>query len=808
MGAGESVPRDLTHEKLFELTKDTRTVMNYILEYMIKEVTVKDFLALSNPNECKKYVLFMANTIYKYFYELQIEPVKDKKGVIAFRSIKDLAGSTQERDQEKQSLCLVLAYYYARIFQIYGALALTLIDDISFMSSTGILTTIQGDQQRLLAPGQRAVIYGGEISESTLGLFYFLKDYLNEPSYPQGYLTKFSSKVIRNSRVYFKLPEYPTSSTSEPLRIIRSSQNKGTFFIDDGKSSQYSELEISVDQTTTTSSSIYSIPSSSSSAPQYRVSIGKLTYHKLSSEGKDLRISIDIPTSYLSTTAKTFQVAQYSLPDKKTHYYIVVGKDVPLNDFLNALLDKVVYYAKEISQTGSAPKEFPQITTDPLSGKQIIKSNTSTTNTVISAISTTEQDTVEELKLNKIIHNLRQTKPLGHCIARALQLLRNPPFKGEAGLSYICKAKFYETSTKDVDGTKISRSGIPIPGKKIEDSPGLLALSQLFYDTISIGTPKLVISEKKGPSGKSSLDQYVEFMTKMSILFGNGKPEPSTLIDSGIHTLTNKRDKEICDQIKKDDIIISNDTAKNVYGIVQQLFQQQLKHSSVCGSIFKLLFNIKRDPSTKRVTISLSDNILKKGVPEINRINSIAREQLINYYTNCETKYLDGIKIIVNSLRKQNPKLSEEAQEKKDESEIRQKLKIRDSYLLRAQQAQESGDTNIAKEQQAKAQDFNRQARELASQFQQKKQVRFQASSPSTTTYTPSAPPMTIASAAYKSTAPSVAAASKSTAPSVAAPSKSTAPSVAATAKSTAPYVALPKSAIQPPIIKAADVKK
>ena len=117
----------------------------------------------------------MANTIYKYFYELQIEPIKDKKGVIAFRSIKDLAGSTQERDQEKQSLCLVLAYYYARIFQIYGALALTLIDDISFMSSTGILTTIQGDQQRLLAPGQRSVIYGGEISESTLGLFSFLK---------------------------------------------------------------------------------------------------------------------------------------------------------------------------------------------------------------------------------------------------------------------------------------------------------------------------------------------------------------------------------------------------------------------------------------------------------------------------------------------------------------------------------------------------------------------------------------------------------------------------------------------------------
>lgn len=796
MGAGESVPRDLTHERLFELTKDTRTVMNYILEYMIKEVTVKDFLALSNPNECKKYVLFMANTIYKYFYELQIEPIKDKKGVIAFRSIKDLAGSTQERDQEKQSLCLVLAYYYARIFQIYGALALTLIDDISFMSSTGILTTIQGDQQRLLAPGQRSVIYGGEISESTLGLFSFLKDYLNEPLYPQGYLTKFSSKVIRDSRVYFKLPELPTSSTSEPLRIIRSSQNKGTFLIDDGKSSQFSELEISVDQTTTTSSSIYSLASSPISAPQYRVSIGKLTYHKKSSEGKDLNITIEIPSTYLST--KTFQVAQFPLPDKKTHYYIVVGKDVPLNDFLNALLDKIVYYAKEIVQTGIAPKSFPQITTNLLTGRQIIKNTTSPTNTVISSVSTTEQDTVEELKLNKIIHNLKQTKPLGHCIARALQLLRNPPFKDEPGLSYICKAKFYETSSKDIDGTKISRSGIPIPGKKIEDSPGLLALSQLFYDTISIGTPKLVISEKKGPSGKSSLDQYVEFMTKMSILFGNGKPEPSTLIDSGIHTLTNKRDKEICEQIKKDDIIIPNDTARNVYSIVQQLFQQQLKHSSVCGSIFKLLFNIKRDPLTKRVIISLSDNILKKGIPEINRINSIAREQLIHYYTNCETKYLDGIKIIVNSLRKENPKLSQEAQEKSEESQIRQKLKIRDGYLLRAQKAQETGDTNKAKEEKTKADEFNRQARELATQFQQKKQVRFQSSAPSTTTYVPSAPPMTIASAAPKPSAPPMTI-----------PSASSKPSAPNSSKIIPPSMAAAKSApLRPPIIKAADVKK
>ena len=712
MGAGESVSRDLTHEKLFELTKDTRNVMNYILEYMIKEVTVKDFVALSSPTECKKYVLFMANTIYKYFYELQIEPVKDKKGIIAFRSIKDLTGTTQERDQEKQSLCLILAYYYARIFQIYGALALTLIDDISFMSSTGILSTIQGDQQRLLAPGQRQVIYGGEISESTLGLFAFLKDFLNEPLQSQGYLTKFSSKVIPNSRVYFQLPEPPKSSSTDPSLIIRSSENKATFKINDGSSTRYSTLEIMTEQTTTTSS-IYSQPSISSSNPQIKVTIGKLSYFKKDSSTET---TIEIPSTYLST--KLFQVMQYTLPDKKTSYYILVGKDIPLNDFLNGLLDKVVYFVRELIKTGSPPDKFPEIVQDPITGQYIRRNTPSNSTAAALSVSTTEKDTVEELKLNKIIHNLKQTKPLGHCIARALQLLRNVPFKDEKGVSYICKAKFFEITSKDSDGTQTSRSGIPIQGETISSSPGLLSLSQLFYDTISIGTPKLVINEKKGPSGKSSLDQYIEFMTKMSILFGNGKPEPATIIQSGIRSISNKRDKEICSEIKMENIIIPNTVAKNVYTIVQQLYQQQLQHSSVCGSIFKLLFNIKRDPSNRRVTISLSDNILKKGVPEINRINYIAREQLINYYTNCEKKYLDGVKMVVDSIRKEDPKRKTQLEEEAKQTKLRQLHKIRNSYREKLQQAQKDQDTEAAKKAQDGINRYTKEAEEYAKKLQ------------------------------------------------------------------------------------------
>ena len=58
MGASQSIPSTLSRQKVFDLTRDTRATMDVILDYMLKEITVRDFLALSNPTECKKYVIF------------------------------------------------------------------------------------------------------------------------------------------------------------------------------------------------------------------------------------------------------------------------------------------------------------------------------------------------------------------------------------------------------------------------------------------------------------------------------------------------------------------------------------------------------------------------------------------------------------------------------------------------------------------------------------------------------------------------------------------------------------------------------
>jgi len=270
-----------------------------------------------------------------------------------------------------------------------------------------------------------------------------------------------------------------------------------------------------------------------------------------------------------------------------------------------------------------------------------------------------EVGTSEELRLSRIIQNLIKTKPLGHCLARALQLLQNVPMKGEPAVSSICKAKFMEQTTTSGDGIKTvtSRSGIPEPGASLDTSPGLAALSQLFYDTILIASPKIVIGTEKGPQGQpSSMEQYIGFMKNMGRLFGDDKFSSDTIsnetVKMGLKGIHNKRDRKLCGNIT-DKIILPANEIGSVYSIINNLYRIQLEHAGKCGKIFNLLFDIERDKTSSRYRISLSNNIIKKGFPEINRVNYLAREVLVNYYSSCESKYLEGMKYILDAKSRQ-----------------------------------------------------------------------------------------------------------------------------------------------------------
>jgi hypothetical protein len=627
MGAGQSTPSILTHDRLYELTKDTRGVMNVLLDYMLKEVTVRDFLLLSNPQECKKYVLFMANNLYKYFYELKILPTKDKRGVIAFRPIKELTSLPEDVDKEKQSLCLVLAYFYTRIFQIYGALALTLIDDASYMSESGLLSLGESGEKGLLPPGYRQfTTFGGTtLSSTSFGDFTFIKSYLKDEydtgENSMGFLTKYIGEGTSQGIIYFQKSRYLPSSG----KVSDSSEIKtqtGVFSIGYKGAKKYAYLDVFVRKEEIGSQSV-------------KFQFGKLRYYPKSKNSSE---TIDLGTDIIPK--KTFIIDASTSPFGDTIVYSVRdgSESESVNEYFNNVFSKVVPFVKKLYEGAAA----------------------TTTGPSPSAVALSEVGTAEELRMARIIQNLTKTKPLGHCIARAIQLLRNLPLKGEPGVSYICKAKFFESSVVSGSGDKttITRSGIPEPGTTLDHSPGLAALSQLFYDTVVIGSPKLIMSSKPGAAGQpSTLQQYIIFMKNLARLFGDEKDESGIMKSddsiraAGLKGLKNRRDKDLCGKIVGD-ITVPAAVAGSVYDIVNQMFKDQLAHSARCGTIFKELFNLVRDKASGRFLISLNDNIIKNGLPEIERINFKARQLLVDYYTNCETKYLKGMKIVLDAKKR------------------------------------------------------------------------------------------------------------------------------------------------------------
>jgi FtsZ-interacting cell division protein YlmF len=60
-----------------------------------------------------------------------------------------------------------------------------------------------------------------------------------------------------------------------------------------------------------------------------------------------------------------------------------------------------------------------------------------------------------------------------------------------------------------------------------------------------------------------------------------------------------------------------------------------------------MLFLIK--PGGDTMTVRIHPALFTKGFPELDRINGLARQLLVRYYSNCEAIYKAGMDIIVSS---------------------------------------------------------------------------------------------------------------------------------------------------------------
>jgi hypothetical protein len=127
-----------TPEAYVEKARKVQELPNKILHILFSQTDFKDILALSSLEACPTYVFTTATALDSMFQKLQIQPSKGKEGEIIFAPVARLApgliaskestAEQVERTKQRNRLCMDVAFFYVRIFQIYAALALTIMN--------------------------------------------------------------------------------------------------------------------------------------------------------------------------------------------------------------------------------------------------------------------------------------------------------------------------------------------------------------------------------------------------------------------------------------------------------------------------------------------------------------------------------------------------------------------------------------------------------------------------------------------------------------------------------------------------------
>lgn len=431
MGAGQStLSGPLTRAELLKQTGPSRNLINFLFNYFANQIGQKDLLALANPGKCTEYIFVMADALNSIFIDLRVEPGKDKNGVIYFRKSTELTqaarGSAEE--QQKRILCISVAFFYIRIFQIYAALALSVNDDVPY--NTGIQRQAIG-QRPIHAPGlQNYYVYNGGAAEQTGGVVY-------EDIKKFNILKNYVSRDVTRPPGNFSFDRYPNinlniNTRKDNLTVSRTGQiTSGPFTV---------SCKFDIKPSPTDLNKIL------------------LTFENFTST-----------EPVYNNALKTNGPIAYFVTQSGNQYY----RSDTTGETVDDLIARVMLSSREVATGARQPnKARVRVRGAPVPGAAPGQPGAPV-------------GVFEGLKTYQYIASLKQVpKPLAHCVARSLQLL-DVDALGSSSLSQpvrtsICKVKF-----DDAFG------GLPDINQLITTAPGIGSLHQLFFDKISSGKPDM-----------------------------------------------------------------------------------------------------------------------------------------------------------------------------------------------------------------------------------------------------------------------------------------------------------------------------
>ena len=502
-------------EEILRRTKGGSSLVNELFQWMVSQASIRDFYLMANPAQCRKYIMLTADVLNKVFYKIDVIPKEGPKGVIYFRKTSALAPEDKSDPlyKHREINCLRLAFLFVRIFQVFAALSLSILDvdpelETKLLSD---ITRLQDTQSLpLFQPAQRGGML--DMKKSLPLAFEVLRSSLSEiPTNPSYY--KFTGTSI-----YI---EYGSQGPDGSLPI------KYSFVTTrNGKKENASiEGKVNVERRGTDSISI------------------QLTRMKqfVGSSSKELD-DMNVNFSRQSIEDIFRNRGSRSIPEGMDHFFrkLAAGDVVGKNEEVTT---------REKGREKASITQFEKDMGEVSEGLH--------TKTIVSAFT-------------------RAVPPKAHCIARALQLLSDTglrsTFPNEI-YSHICKTKFLvETKSLPPGNERITKEdGIYALSQLFYDTlrdstPAISQKTQEQYKAF-VTKMKFVFEESKdakiGNLRKNPLDDVINKVP-------SGVCDKTTL-DKTIKTSNREMIRQLRDNVRKMILYQINHTA-NVVKILRKLF--------------------------------------------------------------------------------------------------------------------------------------------------------------------------------------------------------------------------------------------
>jgi len=588
MGAFGSKEKTMpTREEMLRVTDDGKYFIEHAFFFMSSQMNMRDFLLMVQPARCSEMIFLTAKALETSFQKYKIAPSRGKDGFVYFKKIDDFKGRCrgQMTESSTYSVCVTIAMFYVRIFQIYGALSLTIldVDPLYYQQLGGAYIGGKDEEQGAYAAEQQgAFLQDGGASQQ--GAYSALQ---KGGKLRVDDLLSADFEILRN---YVSITSdenyYKFDGTQYPIYL-----NRNIDPLSDSRAAVTLELPRRAGQKKAPSIEF-----------NLKIEKGPNTYVFLLSDFKGLERDINLLPAEIGRSIR-FTKGQgigsgytwhgLSIPKALERKVLDIVKNLGISDYKDGARD---------SDRGNGQRDKEIDRQRYLAGEKGVK------------------EPLQTAALWSIFTDRKYTK--SHCVARAIQLVSSAALEKSVPpqiYSSICNEKF------------LSGSGsLPGAGQSILKEKGIFVLHQLFYDTLNQITPIV---------GDQTRSKYENLRKVMALVFLNN-PETS------INQIADKASGTYCKDSKKGKTILVRDKAliTDLRNQARDMLLLQITHTAQVVNLLKELFILE-----KGKPVILNPKLVEGGLAAVNAVADKARVLLVNYYGTCESKYQSGIQMIAKA---------------------------------------------------------------------------------------------------------------------------------------------------------------